>query len=717
MRLTGIITGLSILVLIVASEIGGIAYAVMNRTSINDVMPWTLPMMSSADIALDPDRYWKAWGIAAAVVSIAVIGVVALILSPGRSKLHGDARYARRSEIRRQRMLMPSGVILGKIGRGPNAQLIRHDEETHTLLAAPTGAGKGVGVIVPNLLTYGGSVICVDVKGENYDRTAARRARMGDHVYRFSPRWPDGRSHRWNPLDFISTDPADRMGDLRKLATFIFPAASPESESWVKGARNIFIGACLYVLERRQTKTLGEVYRSIFGIGGFRQNLENMATEPGLSDEARRLLSQHAEYAVDQASGYIGSLEPLNLWNDRKIDAATAATDIDLLNLRRTPTSIYLSVAPDEVEELSPLIRLFFQQVFSILHRSEPGEDEPYPVLMVLDEFRAIGKLESILSAITTIRSFGGRFLIVVQGLSNIDELYRRAGRENIVNNCGFQVFYTLSDSASTEYLQKRLGRSTVKQVSRSFGGGRTPMRNYTETGRELESVDEIGRLDQNRSIIVVDAGRPVRGWRIRYFDEERFAQFVEEPPEPPLLSVRTFLPDEGSPPGPGKPKQPPSDGVRTPKQPLPTSDATAAVGEEARASEQAGSSALNGHGRYSLEATRSKLAAIDAAFADRAATSPSWRFEANAHLNSRPVADAAQVHDGINDVIDRRISMASRNPDGDARFETPEARFSRGWLECADVATQHGHHGIAARNRDTAALLASLKGTLATKP
>lgn len=549
-----------LLVAVAALEIGGIAYAWLEGKDIAEVYPWTLPM---TDGTQSPENYRTAWLVVVGIPALVAAFIAVLIFMPTQSENHGSARFARPGDMARQRMHANSGVILGKNGASKRARLIRQDEQTHTLLVAPTGGGKGVGVIIPNLLTYGGSVVCVDVKGENWRLTAQARNSMGDSVYRFSPRAIDGCSHRWNPLSYIASGDARRLSELRQLSTYLFPIASASSDSWVKGARNIFVGICLYVLDHGEQKTLGEVYRSIFGPYGFAKSIKKILATEDIDPECRNLLSQYMSFAEDQLSGYMGSLEPLNLWSDTLVDAATSGDDFDLRELRRNPTSIYLAVGPDEIEELAPLLRLFFQQVMGLMQRKEPGEDEPYPVLMVMDEFRTLGKIETVLSAITTIRGFGGRFLIVVQGLSNLAEVYGREGKDNIVQNCGFQIFYTMSDQTSAEYVSKRLGKKTVKQSSKSFGAGRTPSRSYSEMGKDLMSVDEIGRLDATRSVIVVEGGWPVKAWRIRYFEEERFLSLVAEPPSPPLLRTRATLRPEAQ----SKPAMP---GAASPAEPRP---------------------------------------------------------------------------------------------------------------------------------------------------
>jgi len=689
--------GICLLIVILgvaALQIGGIAFAHMESKPLAQIYPWSLPL---AERAFSPINYLRAWGVVAAVPIIFGLFFAVLTFMPGRTGNHGSARWARPGDMRKQRMFAKSGVILGKNGKSGRAALVRQDEQTHTLLVAPTGSGKGVGVIIPNLLTYGGSVVCVDVKGENWNITASARKTMGDSVYRFSPRALDGCSHRWNPLSYIADEPARRISELRQLATYLFPVPSASSDSWVKGARNIFVGVCLYVLDHGEQKTIGAVYRSIFGPYGFASSMKAILKTPNLDPECQRLLAQYSGFAEDQFSGYVGSLEPLNLWADPLVDAATSGDDLDLRTLRKNPTSIYLVVGAGEIEELAPLLRLFFQQVIDLLQASDPGPDEQYPVLMVMDEFRTMGKLEKVLSAVTTIRSYGGRFMIVVQGLSNLIEIYGRDGKDNILQNCGFQVFYSMNDESSGEYVRKRLGRQTVKQTSKSFGAGRTPSRSYSETGKDLLSLDEIGRLDVARSIIVVEGGWPVKGWRIRYFDEKRFAALVQEPPTPPLLQTHATL-RLGAPPA-----QPPAEPPPLPQQPATSGDKDAAnnsnVGEKSA-------------DRYSAAHAR-----LDAMTTEIEQSETSWRTVMLDRDEDPEQKSLLNVFDGEFDAsvgktntaeIKRRNEATGNADNADARYDVaPNVEL---FTEIQDVAQEKGFFAISEQMGLTNAVLGDLR-------
>ena len=139
------------------------------------------------------------------------------------------------------------------------------------MLSAPTRSGKGVGVVIPNLLNWPDSAVVLDIKGENYAITAGYRARHGQAVYAFSPFDESARSHRWNPLTAVRTSPLHRVGDLLTIAQVFFPndGSGTSSEAFFNDqARNLFLGLGLVLLETPELpRTLGELLRQSSGRG------------------------------------------------------------------------------------------------------------------------------------------------------------------------------------------------------------------------------------------------------------------------------------------------------------------------------------------------------------------------------------------------------------------------------------------------------------------
>jgi type IV secretion system protein VirD4 len=170
------------------------------------------------------------------------------ILKRRKQSMHGDARFATAADLRKQKMLSPApnGILVGKY----KGNLVRLPGQQFVILAAPTRSGKGVGVVIPNLLDYQESVVVLDIKQENFDLTSGWRKSQGQEIYLFNPFAEDRRTHRWNPLSYVSKDPAFRVSDLMSIASMLYPDVSDDQKFWVSQARNAFMAFSLYLCEK-----------------------------------------------------------------------------------------------------------------------------------------------------------------------------------------------------------------------------------------------------------------------------------------------------------------------------------------------------------------------------------------------------------------------------------------------------------------------------------
>lgn len=220
------------------------------------------------------------------------------------------------------------------------------------MVIAPTGRGKGVGFVIPNLLTFKGSTVVLDVKGENFEKTARRRQEMGDDVIRFSPTDFAANSHRYNPLKRISEieNSAQQMFELSKLATLFLVADNPHNEGLLRGGMNAFVAGAILAFERGRP-TLGEVYRIINGGDGDYASTFRSYAQETQNPQAAVLWSSLAKVVDKTLSGYIsmvntGGLDP---WKNSHIDAMTAVSDFSFEDLRRNPQSIYLTIRDQDI--------------------------------------------------------------------------------------------------------------------------------------------------------------------------------------------------------------------------------------------------------------------------------------------------------------------------------------------------------------------------------
>ena len=504
---------------------------------LGDITPWSFLALPEASEASRPGAYVEALQIAG-VVGTAITGAMAyLALRAPKENVHGDARWATRSEIGRAGLIEDEGVILGTLptlfGKGPYLRTTRQDY-SNMLVVAPPGSGKTTGLAAPTLLTYAGSVIVLDVKGELFDLAARQREKMGDRVFRFSPYADDGKSHRYNPLAIIAEmeDPEEQFTELRRIASYLLVPKGKSDAPFISGARELFYAVASVVVQSN-TPTIGEVFRVLApGTGESDTDSEssNMAETFRLLAKraplgsAKTILNQFAAYEPKQVSVFLSVLKSagLDAWADPAIDRATSENDIPFDDLRRTPTSIFFCVRSNDLEVIAPLVRLFFQHAVATLQRREPEKDEPFPVLFLMDEFYQLGRMDTVLRATTTLRSYGGRMMMIVQGIPWLEEAYDKATIEGLLGVCQIQVFMSVNDQRTRKLLSETLGNREVETESTNISRASNRMGYNRSTStqtraRRLISEDEIGRMGDQTIFVFAQNCRPIKARKAFY--------------------------------------------------------------------------------------------------------------------------------------------------------------------------------------------------------
>src|SRR6202030_4235109 len=290
----------------------------------------------------------RIWG--SSVVAFAIVLAAAgLALLPRARSLHGDARFARRGEIAAAGLFGREGIILGRRGR----RYLMLAGQQGVALAAPPRAGKGTGVVVPNALNWPGSLVCIDIKRENWTLTAGFRERSGQACYLFDPFAEDGRSARWNPFYYVSRDPVRRLNDLQRIAEMLYPDPPNVDPFWTASARSLFLGIALYLFETPTLPaTIGEVLRQGMASDdeGFGQHWKRVieGRQSGnrpLTPQCVRALYDVIDLAPVTASSIRKTFTSrLDLWLNPILDAATTESDFDLRELRKKAMSIYVGV-------------------------------------------------------------------------------------------------------------------------------------------------------------------------------------------------------------------------------------------------------------------------------------------------------------------------------------------------------------------------------------
>jgi len=457
----------------------------------------------------------------------------AVLLVPRRRSLHGEARFATRAEITRAGLFADSGILLGRRG---NRYLMLAGQQG-VALAAPPRSGKGVGVVIPNCLNWDGSLVCVDIKGENWAITAGYRAQQGQEVYRFDPFSETGETVRWNPLGYVSADPRFRINDLQRIATMLYPDPQGADPFWTASARSLFLGIALYLFETEaMPRTLGEILRQGMasddeGFGKHWKRIIESRAHFGraLSPECVQALYDVIDLAPVTASSIRKTFTSrLDLWLNPMLDAATAANDFDFRDLRKRRMSVYVCVNPDDLHRLRPVMNLFFQQAIGLQTRELPEHNPQlkHQVLMMLDEFTALGRIPIISEAIAYLPGYNVRTVLVIQTPAQLREVYGRDNAETMLKSLAARVMFAPKDFPDAQEISDELGFTTVKSrsVSRpSWGAAKSGSTSTSDQRRALLLPQEVKELGVEHALVLYEGLRPITCRKVRYFDDAIF--------------------------------------------------------------------------------------------------------------------------------------------------------------------------------------------------
>jgi type IV secretion system protein VirD4 len=478
---------------------------------------------------------------------LALMALIGLpLLLPRRRSLHGDARWATRAEMARAGLFARHGLFLGRVGR---RYLILAGQQG-VLLSAPPRAEKGTAIVVPNLLFWQGSVLCLDVKLENWTLTAGYRQRAGQSCYLFHPLAEDGNTAGWNPLTYISTDPNLRISDVQRIAAILYPDVPGTDPFWPAGARSYFLGVTMYVLETPSLpSTLGEVLRQGMasdteGFGHhWRRIIEGRQKGPyPLSSQCMRALSEIIDLAPVTASSIRKTFTSrLDLFANPLLDRATSRNDFDLRDLRKRPMSIYLAINPGDLHLLQALLNLFIEQALNLQTRELPEHNPAlkFQVAFILDELAAAGRIPILAQGVAYLPGYNVRLMLVVQAFSQLREIYGQQNAETMMKSLAARIVYAPKDVAEATEISQELGFTTVKvhthsrpilTVADSKGQRRSV--SVSEQKRPLLLPQEVKELGKNREILFYEGVRPILARKNRYYRDPLFRKRLFPPPK-----------------------------------------------------------------------------------------------------------------------------------------------------------------------------------------
>ncbi|MER9032677.1 conjugal transfer protein TraG [Mesorhizobium sp. M0674] len=505
---------------------------------------------------LPPSFFWWWYGFDAYAPSIFVEGAfiaafggfacvaVAIGMSVWRAReakkveTYGSARWADKQEVKATGLLGSDGVVLGRF----DGAYLRHDGPEHVLCFAPTRSGKGVGLVVPSLLTWPSSAVVHDIKGENWQLTAGFRAMHG-RVLLFDPTNP--KSSSYNPLLEVRRGEWE-VRDVQNIADILVdPEGSLERRNhWEKTSHALLVGAILHVLYAEPVKTLA-------GVAGFLSDpkrpiestlsammktahLGQAGPHPVIASAARELLNK----SDNERSGVLSTaMSFLGLYRDPVVAEVTRRCDWRISDLvdDEHPTTLYLVVPPSDINRTKPLIRLILNQIGRRLTEDLQVRAQGHRLLLMLDEFPALGRLDFFESALAFMAGYGLKSFLIAQSLNQIERAY--GANNSILDNCHVRVSFATNDERTAKRVSDALGTATEMRAMRNYAGHRLSpwlghlMVSRSETARPLLTPGEVMQLPATDEIVMVAGAPPIRAKKARYHEDARLRERILPPP------------------------------------------------------------------------------------------------------------------------------------------------------------------------------------------
>lgn len=468
------------------------------------------------------------------LVASGCIGIIIFMLKYKRpQKLHGEARWANARDIKKAKLAVKDGILLGRTTFGT----LRLGGTEHVLVEAPTRAGKGAGIVIPNLLEWQESVVVLDIKQENWDITAGFRKSLGQDVFLFNPLSAKGRSACYNPLGYFDrTNPVAVINEMQKIGQMLYPEPKDGESFWLDSARSAFIGVGAYIAATKELPfSIGEIYRQITA-GDAKKRLHQIvrARQEGDNPLSKECVSAISDYVTSSDNTYSGIRQTvtsrINLWLNPYVDRATESSDFELRQLRQHPMSLYLGVSPDNIERAAPLYNLVLQQIIDLNVRELPTKDlNNIKVLMVMDEFARLGRANMIANSFSFVAGYGLRLMPVVQSRSQLRHIYGHDNAKEIITNCGVEVIFGVKEDDISKELESRVGTYTyqAKSKSRKVWEGFEGSVSVSEQRRPLLFAQEIRELPENKMLLFRAMTPAIMATKIKYYEESKYKKLA----------------------------------------------------------------------------------------------------------------------------------------------------------------------------------------------
>lgn len=535
-----------------------------------DVLIWTWKFNSPAygmpvmNIFERAHLIMGAGGLAALLIPVGYAYMRTKKASGEKNDLHGSAHWADDTEVIESKLLPDEknsgGVFFGAYtDQHGKTSYLRHKGPEHIMVFAPTRSGKGVGIVIPTLLSWDQSVLVHDIKGENWHLTSGfRKERLGQRCIKFDPTSRD--SARFNPLAEIRLGTEFETRDVQNIATMVVdPDGKGLNDHWAKTGFDLLTGVILHVLYAEDDKSLARVQSLLTEPPdpnaedkkktGIVMVMERIRDTMHLGDRPHPVAQQSAQSflnkAPNEASGVLSTaLSFLSLYKDDIVADNTRVSDFTIESLMQQKTSLYLVVPPSDKDRLKPLTRLIINQVTRRLTEgmdfNEDGSGKsryPHRLLLLLDEFPSLGKLDIFQEALAFIAGYGLKALLITQDREQLISESAYGAHETITSNCHIRVAFAPNKIETAKNVSEMCGTSTVEHTQRQYSGNRLAVvlqhvnTNEQIVGRPLLTPDECMRLPDNDQLVFVAGHAPIYCQKIKYYADPAFAERIRIKP------------------------------------------------------------------------------------------------------------------------------------------------------------------------------------------
>lgn len=468
---------------------------------------------------------------------------------------HGTAHWSTTTDAINRGRVLPAGKVLadshgfalGRVAEGTKKALEGMDSRLrymgHMLTVAPTGGGKGVGAVIPTLLEYPGSMVVLDIKGENYAVTARhRREVLGHEIHLIDPFGiTGGEASDYNWLDRLDPASDDLISEAGELAEMLIVAdgSGGNSEHFNETAKTFLRGLLVHVATLPESeRNMAHLRRLITGsMEDFALLLDAMIGNP-----AGDGLAERAAYSIlntpEKERGSILSTvrRHLDFLDDRRLSSSLSRSGLDLNDLKRKPMTVYLVIPANRLKVSTAYVRAFIGQSLAAITATVAKPD--YKVVFLLDEFAQLGRMKSVEDAISLVRGYGAAFWLFVQDLSQLKAVYPKW--QTFLANSAKQFFGT-DDFDTAKFISESLGKKTIEYATESHNAGMSMGQNMSRNdgdgvsqqiaGRELLTPDEVMRLPSTSAIVLVRGEAPYMVDRLNYLRDPEYAgQFDANP-------------------------------------------------------------------------------------------------------------------------------------------------------------------------------------------